>query len=274
MLRPGAPGRPGPGRGPGQRRKNSNWTVWGLVGLAVVAVVTLIIGLVVYQQPNQVSVPDLVGIDKPQADLELADSELQAVATPRIDPTCVENQVLAQNPPAHTRVNVGSTVQYEFCAHPGEVTIPLDLVGKTRPEAESALIGLTPTFQDTDSAKPAGTVVRTEPEVGTVLDSGSPVTVFLSKGNFKVVPNLLSPPITQAQAEFLLQRDGFTAAPQVLTVVVNDPAQVGIVNFQSPDPGTEWDPARRITIRVGVAPPQSPPPPSESPSAPPPSDPP
>jgi serine/threonine-protein kinase len=265
MMRPGSPGRPVPGR-PGQRRKNTGWAVWGLIGLAAAAVITLIIGLIVSQQPRQITVPELIGETKPQADLLLQRNNLEALPTAINDPACPENVVLDQDPTPGTRVNVGSTIRYSWCAGAGQVTIPLDVIGKTREQAEVALEGLTPVFEDIDSAKPAGTVVRTDPEAGQVVAGGTTVTVFLSRGNFRVVPNLLN--ITQAQAEFLLQREGFTATPTVLFVTVTDPAQVGIVNFQNPSPETEWDPARSVTIRVGQAP--APPPSSDTSPSPPP----
>src|SRR5690606_38969543 len=79
--RPGPGGRPvGARTGPGQRRANSSWAVWGLIGLAVVAVITLVVGLIVAQQPSQAIVPKLEGDTKQQAELLLRSAGLRGEA--------------------------------------------------------------------------------------------------------------------------------------------------------------------------------------------------
>jgi serine/threonine-protein kinase len=244
-MRPG--GRPGPGRvAPGQRRANTGLMIWGLVGLAVLAVIALIIGLIATQGP---SVPQLVGRDRADADLLLSRNQLRGNGSGVNQADCVENQVLTQNPPSGTRVDEGAVVNYTYCAGPGSVEIPV-LAGMTRELAEQRLDGLdlVVIFEDRDSSKPLGEVIGSEPPAGQFLAPGDTLKVLVSKENFVEVPNLIGQ--LEAQAIFLLDFYEFTQPPTIVRIPTNDPAQDGRVNFQDPAYPGEADPNKPVTIRV------------------------
>jgi beta-lactam-binding protein with PASTA domain len=91
------------------------------------------------------------------------------------------------------------------------------------------------------------------------------VKLFISKGNFKKVPDLSG--ATEDQARFLLSRAGFTADPKVDHVYTNDPTKVGLVQSQDPAVDTDADPSRPVRIIIALAFPATPTATSASPSA-------
>ncbi len=273
MMRPGPGGRPGPGRPP--QRKNTNWLVWTLSGLAAAAVLTLIIGLIVSSGPDQASVPNLVGQSQQQADAVLQLRGLKGDPQPQADASCsateVENHtVKSQDPGPNVKVDQGATVTYHFCSGTGEDTIPLTVVDLPKEQAKTLLegLGFVVTFEPTDSSKTVDTVVRTDPAAGTTVAVGSSVKIFVSKGNFKKVPNLMG--ATEDTAKFLLNREGFTAEPDIDYETTTDPARIGKVVSQNPVADAEADPTKPVRIVVGRAMPTTPPPPPTTASEPPP----
>jgi serine/threonine-protein kinase len=255
VIRQGPGARPGAGRnGGGQRRKSNAWAVWGLIGLAAAAVIALVIGLVASTGAGKKTVPNLADQTKDQAVLLLKSNGLREELESRSDPSCDLNQVLEQSPAAGTRVDENSLVHVVWCAGAGEVTIPLSVIGKTEADAKADLEALlfTVTSQPEDSSAPQGTVVKTDPEAGKPAAGRSPVTIFISKGNLKKVPNLLT--LGEQSAKDLLQQQGFTAPPDVRRTPVTNEAQRGKVINQDPVQDTEWDPTRPVTIVIGIAP--------------------
>ncbi|GGC78618.1 hypothetical protein GCM10011512_01500 [Tersicoccus solisilvae] len=77
----------------------------------------------------------------------------------------------------------GSAVTVTYSTGPEQVTVPRDLVGSTRAQAQSALqeLGLRYAEQVVASDRPAGTVVEV-PDAGQEVDPGSTVTVRVSRG--------------------------------------------------------------------------------------------
>lgn len=275
QLRPPGAGRPGSGRPP-VRRKSTNWQLWGLAGLAGVAVLVLIIGLIVTSGPDQATVPPLVGQSQQQADAVLELRGLKAEPKPKADTSCsasdVENHVVkSQNPDPNVKVDKGTTVTYEYCSGTGEETIPLTVIDMPKDQAKTLLedLGFVVTLEPADSAKPLDAIVRTDPAAGQTVPGGSPITVFFSKGNFKVVPNLVGQ--NEESARSLLHYFGFTAEPEVLIEVTTDPSRIGVVVSQAPAADAEADPSRPVRIVIGQAPAATttPPPPTGSDTPPP-----
>src|SRR5262249_37404633 len=106
------------------RRRTSGWAIAGLTALAVLAIVALVAGLIVSQQPGKQTVPALVGKTNAEGEALLKDRKL--VPDPRgINRTdCAPNAVLTQATAANTRVDEGTRITYEWCAGPGRVTVP------------------------------------------------------------------------------------------------------------------------------------------------------
>jgi serine/threonine-protein kinase len=201
-----------------------------------------------------VAVPSLVGRSKADADALLANNHLKGAATPdSCTQQTVQGKVENQDPQAGDQVDSGSTISYRWCSGLGNVTIPSLIIGQSSDSAKQQLqsLGLTVVLQPTDSDKPAGSVVSVSPAVGSQVPAGSPVTVQVSKGNLKVVPDVSTKNYTKDVAEGVLTGQGFTNI-KTATRVVNDPNQDNIVVGQDPDPLSLRDPTTTtVTIFIG-----------------------
>src|SRR4051812_18654154 len=177
-----SPGRPGPGGprpmparvGGAQRRRTSGWAIAALTALAVLAVVALVAGLIVSQQPSKSAVPQLVGKQRTDADRLLRDVKLVPSAKGVNSSSCTPNLVTAQGTAAGSKVDEGETVTYSYCLGPGQVAVPavLNQDQKTATDALAA-VKLLAAIKQVDSDKAAGTVVATDPVVGTSVAQNS-----------------------------------------------------------------------------------------------------
>jgi serine/threonine protein kinase len=244
----GRPGGPG-----GGRRRTSGWAIAGLTALAVLAVVALVAGLIVSQQPSKKSVPDLAGKTNEQAQQLLRNNSLVPDAKATSNASCELNKVLTQNPSANSRIDEGSTVSYTWCAGPGKVTVPA-VIGQQQEAAVAALKGvnLVAKIEAVESDKPQNTVVKATPDVGQTVDENTEVVLQVSKGNLRAVPDLAKKGYSEETAKVLIQQAGFDVNKiEILKVPTQVSAEGGKVLTQDPDPGLLKDPAK-TTIRIGV----------------------
>jgi serine/threonine-protein kinase len=257
--------RPGiPARVPPARRRTSGWVIAALTALAVLAVVALVAGLIVSQQPNKETVPDLVGKSQVEADKLLRDHNLKSKATGQNNSSCTPNVVTSQDVAKGTKVDEGTTVSYVYCLGPGQAAVPqvLQLAQQAAMDAVTRA-GLNPVAEPVDSEKPQGTVVSVDPPVGSQVSQGSKVTLSISKGNLKVVPNLSGQGYSADGAITVLLTQGFPKAKiQTVDRPVATAADDGKVVAQDPPANNAVDP-QVTTIRLFVGqftpPPTSPP---------------
>jgi len=248
----GPPTRHIPARvGDTRRRRTSGWAIAALVALAVLAVVALTAGLIVASQPKQTTVPNLVGQSRNQAEALLRSANLKSEATPQSGTTCPPDRVLTQSPAATSRVEVDSSVTYTYCTGPGQTTVP-QILGVTQANAEQQLTAakLKAKIEQIDSEKPAGTVVEVNPPVGTQVREGSEVTLKISKGNRKLVPNVSGLGYSAGEAKAVLANSGFTNV-EAVDQNTDDPNLDGKVLNQEPRADTPRDPKLRVRIFVG-----------------------
>jgi len=235
-----------------RRRQNNGTTaiVVMLTILGMLAVGALIAGIYLARGKPEVSVPDLAGQTSEDAQRLITESKLKA------DPETNEcgdparyNKVIGQNPQANSKVEEGSTVKFTVCVKAGDVIVP-DLLNKTKAEADKALkdLKLVPVFVQIDHEAPVDTVVSVDPPGGRSVPPGTKVTVNLSRGNLKVVPDVSGR--TEADARAALASAGFTnvRAQQQNTT---DSSQVGRVLSQSPGPNGKAKADAQITIVIG-----------------------
>jgi serine/threonine-protein kinase len=253
MLRPGPGGRPMPV--PPQRRRTNPWLIAGLSGLAVVAVIALVIGLIAAAQPTNKAVPRIIGQPRSQAEALLRSEGFSPKGTPKTNLTCTLNQVMAQSPAANTSVAEHSTVTYDYCAGPGQQQIP-PLQGLPKDAAETQLtnLGLNPAEDPVDSDQPKDTVISTDPAAGTTVDGGATVHLKISKGNLKQVPAVSGKGYDLNTAKALLEQAGFTdpSLIQTPTRITNVAADNNKVVDQSPQAGTLADPTTtKIELFIG-----------------------
>ena len=252
-----------------RRRRTSGWAIAALTALAVLAVVALVAGLIVSQQPKTTTVPELRNKTGTEAEAALRTAQLKGQPKSQPGTDCPKGKVISQDTPSGQRVEVDSTVAYTICVGPGQVTVP-PLVGLTKGNAESQLtaLKLTPKFDSVDSDKPKDTVVETSPAAGAPVNEGSEVLVKISKGNWRLVPDVKSQGYTKNEAQAVLRNAGFNNI-EVVLVKTNNPDENGIVLNQAPDPQTPRDPKAKVQIFVGDydAPPATTTPPPSSPPA-------
>ena len=254
VIPPG--GRAVPARvGDSRKRSTSTWTIAGLSALAVLAVVALVVGLILWTRPVMVEMPNLVGMDRFAAEQALRDAGLEPDPKSESGADCVPDQVVRQDIPATTPVREGTVVGFTYCLGPGQVKVP-NVVGldqaSARVQLEAARLEVGEVIE-VDSAEPAGRVVGTEPEAGSDVAEGSTVNLRVSKGNLKFIRDVTGR-TPEAAIEILVEagflRENITTAQRK----VDDPGQDGRVVGQDPEPDQNRprDPANtRITLFVG-----------------------
>ena len=240
--------------GDSRRRRTNGWAIAALTALAILAVVALTAGLIVLNLPKKATVPQITGMSLSDATNRLRTAEL--AADPKIvkEANCTKNQVLRQSPQPNAQVDVGSTVQFDYCGGPGTTTVP-PLIGTTRENAERQLEGLNlqAKFEDADSEMPKGNVVSTSPAAGASIEQGKTVTVQISLGNLTKIPDVTGK--TQSDAYAILQEHQFNVV--VRPTLTRDERMVGKVVTQDPDGGQVRKIGSKVTIFIGQA---SPPP--------------
>lgn len=185
------------------------WLMWVLIGIAVLAVAGIIALLVANARdnaPEELTVPNVVGLTRDEAEKKIEDAGLQFTPAEAPDDTVPEGEAIKSDPAAGTPAEKLDNVTVTFSTGPATTTVPTGLAGMTEQEAVAAIeaAGLTVdpnrTSED-DPKQPKGRVTRTDPAEGESVSSGSPVKLFVSSGNVQV-PDLAGK--TRAEAEQLL----------------------------------------------------------------------
>jgi beta-lactam-binding protein with PASTA domain/predicted Ser/Thr protein kinase len=205
-----------------------------------------------------VTVPDVVGKSRTQAEQDLTEAGLEIgtiTRVPAADDTQQPGSVVEQDPAANTEVERETAVDLTIVAAPDQVAIP-SLEGSSLEEAQATLTGLGlepagPQEEPSDTID-AGLVTRTDPASGTDVDPGSQVTIFVSAGPDQVpVPEVRCQSFGSAQNE--LDQAGLSSVISSETVPINPACPLGNkVAAQDPAPGTQVDPGTTVTLFQGV----------------------
>lgn len=129
-----------------------------------------------------VVVPSVVGLARERA-IALAAAASLVVSVQSTSQTGTAGVVLRQEPAANARVARGTTLSV-FIPLPGVVTVVVpDLVGRSRQDAQSALVGLrlVARTSENDSDRPVGTVISQSPAAGTQVVPPSEVALVLAR---------------------------------------------------------------------------------------------
>jgi predicted Ser/Thr protein kinase len=236
-----------------QRRRTSGWVIAALSALGVLAAIALVAGLIVSQQPEKQAVPSLVNKSNTEADVLLKNLNLVPQPISRTGTDCTPNMVLSQDPPPTTKVDVGTKIGYTWCAGRAQVKIPA-LVGSTRANAEDQIrtAKLVSKVEEVDSPENKNIVVEVVPAANTVVAEGTPVTIRVSKGNLKQVPDVSSKQqLDENSARSILNSYNFTNVTTA-KAPTTDPKLAGKVLSQDPAAGAVKDPAKtQVRIFVG-----------------------
>jgi serine/threonine-protein kinase len=137
--------------------------------------------LLVSQGPEQVTVPDVVGLSRDSAEARLRDDGF-AVGVEEQESDEPEGDVITQSPGAGSRVTRGTTVTITVSTGRPQVDVP-DVVGLSEERAASRLssAGLVPVRQERTVTDPAqdGVVVEQRPGAGTEVDQGRQVVIVI-----------------------------------------------------------------------------------------------
>jgi serine/threonine-protein kinase len=206
---------------------------------------------------GQVDLPNLVGQPVAQANATLAQLGLTGQVTEQ-ESSQAAGTVLAQDP-APGKVDAASAVKLAVSKGVGQVSIPnvanLDVVTAT---SQLSTAGLVVTqAQEPSERVDAGTVIRTNPPFGQVVNKGSAVQIVVSSGPPRVgVPMVTG--LSESEARDQLQAAGFLTSKSDVDVQFGS-AQAGKVVSQSPTAGTPAAKGSTVTIIVGK---ELPPPPT------------
>ncbi|MDQ4011480.1 MAG: Stk1 family PASTA domain-containing Ser/Thr kinase [Actinomycetota bacterium] len=203
--------------------------------------------------PAEAEVPNLLGLDRAQAQASL--QQVGLVLSPEQRQQVVQDdndigRVLVQDPPAGQRLAKNKSVIITVGVPPETVAVP-DVVGTNIDQAQRNITGarLTPQIQEVDSVAPKGRILRQEPAGGTEVKAGTTVALTVSRGNQLEMPDLEGQ--TPAQAQNVLERLGWTGTLKVVSAPANDPDLVGRILDQDVPAGTGFARDQTITITVG-----------------------
>jgi beta-lactam-binding protein with PASTA domain len=135
---------------------------------------------------RRAATPNVVGLDRQQAQLALEKVGLEVGQVREHESPLPRGEVLSMSPPAGTALILPSAIALVVSAGPATVEVPY-LVGRPFGEARAALeqLGLTATTGkgDSTSSEPAGTVTAQSPAEGTAVGPGTAVDLTISAGS-------------------------------------------------------------------------------------------
>jgi serine/threonine-protein kinase len=212
--------------------------------------------LFVSNGPSTARVPDVLGLTEVDARRRIRRAGFKPVLSREGSVKVPAGSVIRSDPGGGARIERGSRVTLFISTGPKEVTVP-DVVGQDQNDAASKLReeGLGVIIRERVSGEPADTVVDQTPAAGQQVDEGSTVTLFVSNGRLREVPDVVG--LKQSEAEAEISDAGFNAS--IRTTPVEEPDADGRVVSQTPSGGKERRRGDSVVITVGqLTPPTSP----------------
>jgi eukaryotic-like serine/threonine-protein kinase len=206
--------------------------------------------LTVSDGPQQVAVPQVVGLTVSSARGRLDKAGLQPSEREENSDTVPEGKVISVSPSEGQKVDKGSSVTLVVSSGKAQADVP-DVTGKSFDEAQSTLqaagFRVTRKDKETDTKDP-GTVLSQDPKGGRQVDSGSTIALTVAKEPAQApVPDVTGE--NSADAVRRLSQQGFEVDPQ--TRDVDSPDNDDVVIEQSPTAGTKAKKGSKVTIVVG-----------------------
>ncbi len=243
-----------PAPSPATRTRPQPW-VWALVAVLVLAVAVGGAWALGAFGGGTVQVPSVVGLTESEASSTISALGLTigSVTTENSDQYAA-GEVMAQDPPAGTRVKKGSAVNLVVSAGVATTKVP-NVLGMTEADAIAALeqadlaVAL-PIAREYSKDVPEGMVISSEPKAGTEVPIRSEIILVVSKG-----PQLVQvPDVTnkkKADAQRTLEQAGFKVK---VTEEYSDTVATGTVIAQNPTAGVLVEAGATITITVSKGP--------------------
>jgi serine/threonine-protein kinase len=215
--------------------------------IVIIAAAALVIPQLLKGHVAQVQVPSLTNMTEKDAEAKIRSVKLTVgTVTPVASNDVKAGSVVSSDPIGGTWVNEQSAVNLKISSGKQKVTIPSDLVGQPRDQAESELkgLGLNVAFKSQPSSKATGTVLDANPGAGRVVLYGSTVTLTVA-GN-QTIPNLIG--YNQATAFSTLTNLGFN--PVLDTNTKDSKYQQGQVAALSPGVGKSAAAGSTVTVTL------------------------
>ena len=218
-----------------------------------------VVTLFVSNGPSTVRVPDVVGQEEADARRRLRRADLRPDVEREASTKVAAGIVMRTDPGPGRPAERDSAVTLVVSSGPDKVSVP-SVIGETQEDAVARLReeGLSPIVRERASSEPVDTVIEQTPASGQEVEEGSSVTIFVSNGEVREVPDVTGSPQSEAEAD--LDDAGFGV--NVRTRSTDQPDEEGIVLSQSPRGGVERREGATVTITVGEA---APPVPEETP---------
>lgn len=198
---------------------------------------------------EDVELPQLVGMERQEAEARLSDLGLEAEVVEEASDTVAEGIVISQDPEAEQTVTKGSKVTLVVSSGVATVKVP-NVTGMAQAEAERTLsaAGFSVTVEtlEDESSEP-GTVLGQDPAPDTEVAEQSNVKIFVSIGpGEEIVPDVAGKSLSSAQAE--LQAMGFRIGGPEEQASSDVPA--GQVVGTDPPAGTPVEKGSKVTVIV------------------------
>jgi eukaryotic-like serine/threonine-protein kinase len=230
--------------GDGMRRRT--WLWWALGALLVLAV----LGGVAYAffgGSGGVAVPQVSGLPVKQATEQVTKAGLVPKEIDQPNANVQKGIVISTDPANGSLVAKGTTVTLKVSSGPPKVKVP-DVVHQSDTNARNTLVNAG--FQvheqtDQNSTAPPNTVVRQNPQAGTLAAHGATVTIFVSPGGAQV-PNVINQQVDAARAELASQGFNNVQIDEVSSPGLPD----GTVVQQSPQAGSTVPTDTTIILNV------------------------
>lgn len=202
-------------------------------------------------EPKNVTVPDLTGKTKVEAEKALSDVGLVGVASnPEETDAVAPGLVFKQSVPAGTTAKEGDRVAFTVALATATVEVP-NVTGMSQQDAKNALVNAKLGYDTTvayDDTVAIDNVISQSIPAGTQVKAGTTVTVQVSLGKAPV-ENVTVPDVTTfswSDAEYALTSAGLQAR------YTGDPA--GIVTSQDIVGGTQVAPGTLVTVTLTSSP--------------------
>ena len=231
-----------------RRRKIILWSSLGAAALiAIILIIILVNSGDDEPEPIEVAVPNLVEMTEEAALAELETLNLVGEVTTEPSDEIEAGLVISSNPAADTMVEEGSTVALIVSAGPDAVEVP-SVRGMEQAQARAALedrnLEVSEVVPEDDPEVAEGRAIRTDPEEGDSVPTGTGVILYVSSGYVELVDVT---DMTREEARAALTEVGLI--PE-FTPVENSSVAEGTLLTQSPSPGRV---PQRSTVTIEYA---------------------
>ncbi|GAA3393824.1 Stk1 family PASTA domain-containing Ser/Thr kinase [Cryptosporangium minutisporangium] len=232
------------------KRRSATIAVGILAVVALVAVVAFAASQFGGGGGKNVTVENVVGTLEALARKNLEAQNLEVQSKTVRSTAEQKGKVVEQTPAGGATAKEGDTVVISVGGGPEEVTVP-DLTQTNEDGARVRLEQLKLEMKvedDEDSDAPEGSVTRQNPKAGSKVPQGTEVTVYVSKANRVLVPDVKG--LTYAEAKSKLEQAGFRVRRQE---TASDQAADTVIS-QSPGQATPQSRGTTITLTVSTGP--------------------